>query len=80
MVPVHCWFPLSLKAGMAKRHAHGPRDRQPVGREASPTGSILYAQLARLGVAGVKGKRGCDPVRRVVGLKRNTLTDTDGCL
>ncbi len=55
-------------------------DRERAGREASPTGAILEAQAARSGGVGLKGERGDDPARRVVGRKRHALTDTEGRL
>ena len=59
-------------------HALTMADRERVGREASPSGSLLDAQAARSGGVGVKGARGDDPARRVVGRKRHALTGTHG--
>jgi transposase len=69
-------------SGVFERLAHSltMADRERVGREASPSGAVLDAQAARSGGVGVKGKRGYDPARRVVGRKRHALTDTDGRL
>lgn len=61
-------------------HALTLADRERAGPQASPTGCILDAQAARSGGVGVKGARGYDPARRVVGRKRHALTDTDGRL
>ena len=72
---VHRWFLRLSKAGVFERLAHALTlaDRERAGREASPTGAILDAQAARSGGAGVKGARGYDPARRVVGRKRHAL-------
>lgn len=61
-------------------HALTMADRERACREASPTGGVLDAQAARSGGTGVKGERGYDPARRIVGRKRHVLTDTDGRL
>ena len=79
---VHRWFLRLSKAGAFERLAHALTlaDRERAGREPSPTGAILDAQAARSGGVGLKGERGYDPARRVVGRKRHALTDTDGRL
>lgn len=79
---VHRWFLRWAEAGVFERLAHALTlaDRERVGREAGPTGAILDAQAARSGGVGVKGVRGYDPAKRVVGRKRHALTDTDGRL
>ena len=79
---VHRWFLRLSQVGVFERLAHAltMADRERVGREASPTGALLDAQAARSGGVGVKGERGYDPARRVVGRKRHALTDTDGRL
>jgi len=79
---VHRWFLRLSASGLFERLAHAltMADRERVGRTASPTGGILDAQAARLGGTGVKGVRGYDPARRVVGRKRHALTDTEGRL
>ena len=76
------WFLRLSRAGAFERLAHAltMRDRERVGREASPTGAVLDAQAARSGGVGVAGARGYDPARRVVGRERHALTDTDGRL
>lgn len=61
-------------------HALTLADRERAGCEASPTGGILDAQAARSRGVGVRGERGNDPARRVVGRKRHALTVTDGHL
>ena len=61
-------------------HALTMADCERTGRESSPTGGILDAQAARSGGVGVKGERGYDPARRVIGRKRHALTDMDGRL
>jgi len=58
-------------------HALTMADRERAGREASPIGAILDAQAASSGGIGVKGERGYDLARRVVGCKRHALIDTD---
>jgi transposase len=55
-------------------------DRERVGRNASPTASVIDAQAARSGGVGVAGGRGYDAAKRVVGRKRHALVDTDGRL
>jgi transposase len=79
---VHRWFLRLSKAGVCERLAHAltMADRERAGRDASPTGAILDAQVARSGGVGMAGARGNDPARRVVGRKRHALTDTDGRL
>jgi transposase len=79
---VHRWFLRLSASGAFERLAHtlAMADRERVGRGASPTGGILDAQAARSSRVGVKGVRGYDPARRVVGRKRHALTDTDGRL
>jgi transposase len=79
---VHRWFLRLSGSAVFERLAHAltMADRERVGREANPTGAILDAQAARSGGVGVKGERGYDPARRVVGRKRHALTDTDGRL
>ncbi|GJD65776.1 IS5 family transposase [Methylobacterium frigidaeris] len=79
---VYRWFLRWAEAGVFERLAHALTlaDRERVGREAGPTGAILDAQAARSGGVGVKGVRGYDAAKRVVGRKRHALTDTDGRL
>ncbi len=79
---VHRWFLHLSRAGTFERLAHALAiaDRERAGREASPSAAVIDAQAARSGGVGVKGKRGYDPARRVVGRKRHVLTDTDGRL
>ncbi len=79
---VHRWFLHLSQAGTFERLAHAlaMADRERGGREASPSAAVIDAQAARSGGVGVKGKRGYDPARRVVGRKRHVLTDTDGRL
>ena len=79
---VHRWFLRLSGSGVFERLAHAltMADRERAGRDASPSGAVMDAQAARTGGVGVKGERGYDPARRVVGRKRHALTDTDGRL
>ena len=79
---VHRWFLRLSQAGTFERLAHAlaMADREGAGREGSPSAAIIDAQAARSGGVGVKGERGYDPARRVVGRKCHVLTDTDGRL
>ena len=79
---VHRWFLRLSRVGVFERLAHAlaMADRERSGRDASPTGAVVDAQAARSGGVGVRGRRGYDPARRVVGRKRHLLTDTDGRL
>ena len=79
---VHRWFLRLARAGVFERltHALAMADRERSGREASPTGAVVDAQAARSGGVGVRGRRGYDPARRVVGRKRHLLTAPPGRL
>jgi len=78
----HRWFLRPSKAGVFERLAHAltMADRERAGREGSPTGAIVDAQAAPSGGIRVKGERGYDLARCVVGCKRHALIDTAGRL
>ena len=52
------------------------QDRERVGRDASPTASVMDSQSVKTTEAG--GPRGYDAGKKVKGRKRNALVDTDG--
>lgn len=77
------WFLSLSRAGTFERIAHAlaMTDREREGRDASPTAAVVVdAQAAKSGGVGVRGARGYDAAKRVVGRKRRALVDTDGRL
>jgi len=52
------------------------RDRERVGRDASPTAAIMDSQSVK--TTGTGGPRGYDAGKKVLGRKRQALVDTDG--
>lgn len=61
-------------------HGLAMADRERVGRDDSPTASMVDAQAARSGGGGVAGRRGYDAAKRVVGRKRHaSWTPMDAC-
>jgi transposase len=79
---VHRWFLRLSKPGVFERLAHALTlaDRERAGRKRARPVPSWMAQAARSGGVGVKDERGYDPARRIVGRKRQALTDTDGRL
>jgi putative transposase len=73
------WFLRLSRSGTFERLAYAltMADRERVDRDASPTAAVLDAQSARSGGVGVKGVRGYDAGKRVMGRKRHALVDTD---
>lgn len=76
------WFLSLSRAGTFERIAHAlvMADRERLGRAASPTAAVVDAQAAKAGGVGVRGARGYDAAKRIVGRKRHVLVDTDGRL
>ena len=52
------------------------RDREPAGREASPTAAVMDSQSVKTTESG--GVRGYDDGKKIKGRKRHALVDTDG--
>ena len=77
---VYRWFARFRRDGTWERvnRCLVMRDRERVGREASPSAAILDSQSAKTAEAG--GPRGYDAGKKVSGRKRHALVDTDGRL
>jgi transposase len=75
---VYRWFARFRDDGTWQRINHHlvMRDRERVGREASPSAAVLDSQSAKTAEAG--GPRGYDAGKKVKGRKRHALVDTDG--
>ena len=75
---VYRWFARWRDTCVFERinHALVMRDRERVGREASPTAAIIDSQSVKTTEAG--GPRGFDAGKKIKGRKRHALVDTDG--
>ena len=75
---IYRWFAAWRDDGRFERinHALVIADRERVGRDASPTAAIIDSQSAKTTEAG--GPRGYDAGKKINGLKRHALVDTDG--
>jgi putative transposase len=75
---VYRWFATWRDNGMwaAVNHQLVMRDRERVGREASPTAGVMDSQSIKTTEAG--GPRGYDAGKKVKGRKRHALVDTEG--
>ena len=72
------WFAAWRDSGLFETINHHLllRDRERVGREASPSAAVLDSQSVRTTEAG--GPRGYDAGKKVKGRKRHAMVDTDG--
>jgi transposase len=75
---VYRWFARFRDSGTWETISHYLviRDRERVGRAASPTAGVLDSQSVKTAEAG--GPRGYDAGKKVKGRKRHALVDTDG--
>jgi putative transposase len=73
---VYRWFAAWRDACLFEKINHALVDREPVGREASPSAAIIDSQSIKTTEAG--GPRGYDAGKKINGRKRHALVDTDG--
>src|SRR5476649_1430637 len=75
---IYRWFAKFRDEGRFERinHALVMRERERIGRAASPTGAIIDSQCVKTTEAG--GPRGYDAGKKINGRKRHALVDTDG--
>jgi transposase len=75
---VYRWFARLRDAGTWQtiNHHLAMRDRERVGRKASPTGAVIDSQSVKTTESG--GPRGYDAGKKIKGRKRHAMVDTDG--